>query len=383
MVVLGMLAERRFTRRLTTFIGRVINVKLERLISIIYKLLNHEVLSASALAEQFNVSQRTIYRDIDAICAAGIPVVSYQGASGGYGIMDGYKMDRSLLGSYDVESLVSVLYSMSSLFEDEQIQGTIERLQTIGKDREGQALSLDIGSRWLDHASLRMLRSAIRNPRVIRFDYVNAKNERSSREMEPVRLLYKHGTWYVYGWCRTRGEYREFRISRMTGLSVTAEAFQRRRIEGEWEERTLSPGGREQTSGPERIGSGHERKNGSGQIGRGQERKDGRGQTAGPGQAAWWEQTDDPERDGMEEVTLLVSADALARAMDHFPDAHKRFEDGGTLTMKLSVYKPAEARWLWAALLSMGEGVEITHPLELRTVMKAKLEKMLKRYEEV
>ena len=76
------------------FIGKVITggvlLKLERLVSIIYKLLNHEVLSASTLAEEYQVSPRTIYRDIDVICAAGFPVVSHQGMNGGYGIMDGY-----------------------------------------------------------------------------------------------------------------------------------------------------------------------------------------------------------------------------------------------------------------------------------------------------
>ena len=111
-------------------------MKLERLISIIYKLLNNEVLSASMLAEEYQVSQRTIYRDIDVICAAGFPVISYQGMNGGYGIMDGYKMDKSLLGSYDVDSLITVLSSLSSVFKDEraQIDGTTTNNRTRAAD---------------------------------------------------------------------------------------------------------------------------------------------------------------------------------------------------------------------------------------------------------
>jgi predicted DNA-binding transcriptional regulator YafY len=81
-------------------------MKLERLISITYALLNNEVISASELADKYHVSQRTIYRDIEAICAAGIPIISYQGANGGYGIIKEYKMDKSLLHSNDIESLV-------------------------------------------------------------------------------------------------------------------------------------------------------------------------------------------------------------------------------------------------------------------------------------
>jgi predicted DNA-binding transcriptional regulator YafY len=88
-------------------------MKMERLISMIYMLLNNEVVSASSLAEKYDVSQRTIYRDIDVICAAGIPVVSYQGVNGGYGIIETYKMDKSLLGSYDIGSLITILHSVS------------------------------------------------------------------------------------------------------------------------------------------------------------------------------------------------------------------------------------------------------------------------------
>ncbi|GGD62386.1 helix-turn-helix transcriptional regulator [Paenibacillus nasutitermitis] len=106
-------------------------MKLERMISMIYMLLNNEVVSASALAEKYGVSQRTIYRDIDAICAAGIPVVSYQGMNGGYGIIDSYKMDKSLLGSYDVESLITILHGMSTVFDDERAMETVRKLQTI------------------------------------------------------------------------------------------------------------------------------------------------------------------------------------------------------------------------------------------------------------
>lgn len=138
-------------------------MKLERLISMIYKLLNHEVLSASKLAEEFQVSQRTIYRDIDVICAAGIPVVSYQGTKGGYGIMDGYKMDRSLLRSYDVTSLITVLNSLSSVFEDEQAQGTIERLQTIGTEQQTSSLAVDFETRRMDPDALSLYVRLLRN----------------------------------------------------------------------------------------------------------------------------------------------------------------------------------------------------------------------------
>lgn len=110
-------------------------MKLERLISITYALLNNEVISASELADKYHVSQRTIYRDIEAICAAGIPVISYQGANGGYGIIKEYKMDKSLLHSNDIESLITLLHSTATVFKDGQATETMHRLQTIQSDR--------------------------------------------------------------------------------------------------------------------------------------------------------------------------------------------------------------------------------------------------------
>ncbi|OXM84508.1 helix-turn-helix transcriptional regulator [Paenibacillus rigui] len=304
-------------------------MKLERLISMIYMLLNNEILSASALAEKYNVSQRTIYRDIDAICAAGIPVVSYQGVNGGYGIMEQYKMDKSLLGSYDVGSLITILHSMSTVFDDERALDTIHRLQTIQSGPNRQSLTMDIGNRQIFNEPLRLVRSAISERCVIRFDYVNLKNEKTSRKLEPIRLMYKNSVWYVYGFCRTRQDYREFRISRMVDLVTTAETFQ--------------PHAEKEQECKERSYEGREER----------------------------QRTD---------VVLHCSAASLARAMDHFYDADKCFNEDGSLTLTLKVYKPVESEWLVAILLSFGEGLEIVEPLELREAFKAKLEKMLKRY---
>ncbi|MFM1654682.1 helix-turn-helix transcriptional regulator [Brevibacillus sp. B_LB10_24] len=305
-------------------------MKLERLISMIYMLLNNEVLSASALAKKYNVSQRTIYRDIDAICAAGIPVVSYQGVNGGYGIMEEYKLDKSLLGSYDVESLITILHSMSTVFDDEHVLGTINRLQTIQHENRGPSLSMDIGG-WRDfNESLRLIRKAITDRCVIRFEYVNAKNERANRIVEPVRLMYKHETWYLYGYCRTRSDYREFRITRMANLASTPEVFHTYHV-------------MEQT------------------------------------ECSY----DRPAQDNLVDVVLHFSVHVLARAMDRLYAAEKRFHDDGSLTVALKLADPAESEWLWSILLSFGDNVEIVAPVEMRQVMKDKLKKILALYSEV
>ncbi|EJV43369.1 hypothetical protein IEK_05448 [Bacillus toyonensis] len=305
-------------------------MKLERLLSIIYKLLNHEVLSASMLAEEFQVSQRTIYRDIDVICAAGFPVVSYQGSNGGYGMMDGYKMDKSLLGSYDVNSLVTVLRSLSTVFEDKRAQGTIERLQTIGPDHHVTSLSVDLETHRTEPDTLRQLRTSITQQNLVRFDYINAKNERTTRDMEPLKLHFKYRNWYIYGFCRTRRDYREFRLSRLMNLYVTQETFQpHHEVPGEV---ALSSKG-------------------------------------------WQNQ--------LEDVVIRVGKETLAEAMDQFHQVDKQFHADGSMTMRIPVYKPLRARWLWSILLSFGSGAEILEPLELRGILKEQLQNALKLYEDV
>lgn len=305
-------------------------MKLERLISIIYKLLNHEVLSASMLAEEFQVSQRTIYRDIDVICAAGFPVVSYQGTKGGYGMMDGYKMDKSLLGSYDVNSLITVLRSLSTVFEDERAQGTIERLQTIGPEHRTTSLSVDLETRRTEPDALRHLRTAITRQNIVRFDYINVKNERTTRDMEPLRLHFKYRNWYVYGFCRTRRDYREFRLSRMLNLFLTQETFEPHHEVPE--EAALSNKG--------------------------------------------WQ-------DQLEDVVVRVWPEALAEVMDQFHQADKQFHDDGSMTLRIPVYQPLQARWLWTILLSFGSGAEVLEPPALRRIVKEQIQNALKLYADV
>ncbi|MFC5653347.1 helix-turn-helix transcriptional regulator [Paenibacillus solisilvae] len=302
-------------------------MKLERLISMIYMLLNNEVLSASALAEKYKVSQRTIYRDIDVICAAGFPVVSYQGVNGGFGIIEAYKMDKSLLGSYDVSSLITVLHSMSTVFEDERAMETILKLQTIQNDHDTPSLSLDIGGRRPYKESLRKLRAAISESHVVRFEYINAKSERGERAVEPISLMYKYETWYLYGYCKSRKDYREFKLTRMVDLTVSTEYYQKHN-----------------QSAPTSIEYQSER--------------------------------------SVQDVNVVLhfAVEFLARAMDFFYAAEKSFHEDGSLVITLKVDDLSRAKWLLPILLSFGDGVEVIEPLELRETIKKKVEQILIRY---
>ncbi|MCM3238775.1 YafY family transcriptional regulator [Heyndrickxia oleronia] len=304
-------------------------MKLERLISIIFKLLNNEILSASSLADEFQVSTRTIYRDIEAICAAGIPVVSYQGTNRGFGIIEGYKFDRSLIGSYDILNLVIVLSSLSSIFEDKEVEHTIERLKMLDTSGNNRTLLVDLDSHRTEPNSLMDLRRAIHEKRVIRFDYVSNKNEFTSRELEPVHLHYKYRNWYLYGYCRERQNYREFRVSRMMSIILTEKTFL-------------------QT---------HEGKEDSTYL------------------------VDNLE--GFEDVVIWVNPNSLAGVLDQFQNSAKVMNSDGSMTITLSVYQPLHARWLKSILLSFGSGAKVIKPVELQSIIMDEAKKIMKVYEDI
>lgn len=303
-------------------------MKIERLISMIYMLLNHEVISASELAEKYQVSQRTIYRDIDAICAAGIPVVSYQGVNGGYGIMETYKLDKSLLNSFDIETLLTMLNSLSKVFMDEQTMDTARKLQTIRTEGAGPGMILDIESRWTPQGSLRLLKSAIKSRKPVYMEYIGLKGERTCRTVEPVCLMYKNRTWYLYGYCRTRSDYREFRLSRMDRLQALPDTFHR------------------QHAMPVQSGEAFNR----------------------------------PEPADPVAVRIRFSPRSLARALDYFHDSEKTHHPDGSLTITLHLSSPEESKWLFPVVASFGEEAEIEGPEEWRGQLRNMLENMLKKY---
>ncbi|MFF2093174.1 helix-turn-helix transcriptional regulator [Paenibacillus sp. NPDC058174] len=296
----------------------------------IYMLLNNEVISASALADKYEVSQRTIYRDIEAISAAGIPVVSYQGVNGGYGIIDSYKMDKSLLNAFDAETLITVLSGLSTVFEDEQAMDTVRKLQTIQRDNADPVLNLEMGGHPSYNQLLRDLREAIKKRTVIQFDYISWKNERTKRSVEPASLKFRRQAWYLYGFCRERNDFREFKLSRISDMKVLAEHFQRR-VE-------LAPEDRRpyfHNEGAEPV-----------------------------------------------DVVLRFTKQSLAMALDYFNNQERAYHEDGSMTIKLQLRDADNSRWLIRVLLSFGEDAEIIEPAGLRQELKDTLGKMLQIYSE-
>ena len=195
-------------------------MKLDRLIGILSILLQRERVTAPELAERFEVSRRTIQRDVEALCRAGIPLVTVQGAGGGISILEGYRVDRTVLTGPEMQDILAGLRSLDSVSGTSRYAQLMEKLSAGAGTLvpEGADTLIDLSS-WYRTAlapKIEAIRTALREHRTIRFTYHAPKGE-SEREAEPYYLVFRWSAWYVWAWCRDRGDFRLFKLNRMTG----------------------------------------------------------------------------------------------------------------------------------------------------------------------
>jgi predicted DNA-binding transcriptional regulator YafY len=211
-------------------------MKLERLLAITMLLINRKRITAAELADYFEVSVRTIHRDIDAINRAGIPIVAYQGVNGGFGIMDNYKIDRQVLTADDINSMIIALKGAATSLDDQKFASTIAKLKILAPEPEVKTLKPDQlildfspwGGNRIQQAKVDLIKKAISEEMLINFKYTNYQGEVNNRQVEPMALVLKGFTWYFYGYCRTKEDYRLFRLSRIRDVRTLAEKFERR-----------------------------------------------------------------------------------------------------------------------------------------------------------
>lgn len=206
-------------------------MKIDRLLAITILLLNRERISAGVLAERFEVSTKTVYRDIETLCRAGIPIVSHQGMSGGFELMERYTIGRQMLSPGEIEALRAAVKGAASVLDDQTFADLADKVQALlggGAEARGPGVIFDLNS-WSGHASTRdrveCLRHAAREALRVEVRYLNMSGQESRRLLEPAMLLMKGGIWYVQAYCLLRKEFRIFRLSRMLELRETGEPF--------------------------------------------------------------------------------------------------------------------------------------------------------------
>ena len=206
-------------------------MKIERLIGILSILLQQDKITASELAEKFEVSVRTILRDVDEISRAGIPIVTSQGQGGGISIMDGYKIDRTLLSSAEMTAIFAGLKSLDSVSGTNRYRQLMDKLSVSDTVNADNHIIIDL-SMWDKNAvaeKIELIKSAIEQNRVITYKYYSPERT-EQRSIEPYRLIFQWSSWYVWGFCLKRLDYRMFKLTRMTELKCTDETFVKREI---------------------------------------------------------------------------------------------------------------------------------------------------------
>ena len=200
-------------------------MKLDRMIGILSILLQREKATAPYLAERFEVSRRTVNRDIEALCRAGIPLVTQPGPNGGVSIMEGYKIDRTLLSTADMQAILAGLRSLDSVSGTNRYTQLMEKLQAGASNllAGDTHILIDLSSWYKASLSpkIELLHDAIRAGRQVSFAYFAPKGE-SKRTIEPYDLVFQWASWYVWGWCATRQDFRLFKLNRMAGLEMGA-----------------------------------------------------------------------------------------------------------------------------------------------------------------
>ena len=204
-------------------------MKIDRLIGILSVLLQEEQTTAPKLAGQFEVSRRTINRDIEALCMAGIPIRTAQGTGGGISIMDGYRMDRTILTSKDMQMILAGLRSLDSVSGSSYYGQLMEKIQAGSSEfisgRDSILIDLSSWYRKSLAPKIETIQDAISERHLIRFRYYAPSGE-SVRTVEPYYLVFRWSNWYMWGWCLKRKDFRLFKLNRMDKVSETGRCFE-------------------------------------------------------------------------------------------------------------------------------------------------------------
>ncbi len=297
-------------------------MKIDRLVAIIMLLNNRDKITAKELGEKFEVSTKTIQRDIEIIERAGIPIVSYKGHGGGYGIIDGFKVNKSSMTTGEAALLNKLLKEINKSYESTETTSLINKLESAKPEVSNlnDRLVIDF-SRWgkssdLNHR-INLIDRAILNRNPLEFGYINGSGESTFRIVEPYKIIFKSLSWYVYGFCTLKEEMRIFKVDRIKNIKIREETFIYRE-----------------------------------------------------------ELNDDIfKEDKLEktEITIRFMSNLKGMIMESFDDYEEvQYED----EFITAIIKLPYSNWVEGMVLSFGEYVEVLSPLFLRENIKRKIEKM-------
>lgn len=208
-------------------------MKIDRLIGILSILLQEEKVTAAYLAEIFEVSRRTINRDVEALLRAGIPLATSQGQNGGISIMPAYRIDRTVLTSFEMQSILTGLRSLDSVAGTNRYQQLMKKLSSDQASVQVPESHIMINlSSWYKSSlspKIDLIQKAIEAGHSVKFCYYAPSGE-TVRTIDPYLLVFQWSSWYVWGYCRDRKDFRMFKLNRIQELSDTGEHYERLRL---------------------------------------------------------------------------------------------------------------------------------------------------------
>lgn len=198
-----------------------------RLFKIVYYLLDKGQATAPELAQQFEVSVRTIYRDIDALSSAGVPVYAEAGRNGGIYLMNGFVLDKAVLSEAEKQEILMALQSINTT-QNKNASQTLQKLSALFQLNSENWLEIDFsgwGNNAFDKEKFELLKMAIIQRRTVKIKYANSYEEVGERIVQPLKLVYKSRAWYLNAFCTLKQDWRVFKLNRILDLTLLNDRF--------------------------------------------------------------------------------------------------------------------------------------------------------------
>lgn len=297
-------------------------MKINRLFEIVYILLDRDRITAKELAERFEVSTRTIYRDVEDLSAAGIPIYMSKGKNGGISLLPNYILNKTVLTEEEKRNTIAALESLNAM-EGFSMEDTLVKLSALFGEKSTGYFEIDYTD-WgrLIKDQFEKSKEAIISSKLLSFDYLSSQNTLSRRKVEPYRLWFKDRTWYLKAFCLEKEDIRIFRFSRMRNVRIEEETYTPRDIIS-LKYSDIS------TSYP------------------------------------------------TVEVTMRVTSNMVYRLLDEFADVDVIKNEDGSFTVTMNYI---EDDWLYGYILSFGPSATVIKPARIREIIKRKLKENLDNY---
>lgn len=296
-------------------------MQINRLFEIIYILLEKKTITAKELAEKFEVSTRTIYRDIETLSSSKIPIYASKGKGGGISLLEDYKLDKTILTEEEQNQILFALQSISKI-SNQDGKNTLEKISNIFNKSETNWIEVDLsdwGTNLGADETFKIIKEAVINKKVLEFIYYNTYGEEKKRKACPLQIYFKDKAWYLKSYCKDKQDYRLFKISRMKEIKTTDETFE---IE--------LPKIQEKEINIKTI-----------------------------------------------KLELEISKNMTYRVYDEFKKEEITQKENGDFIIKTEM---PENDWVYGYILSFGENIKIISPQYAKNIIKEKLQKSIKNY---